>query len=69
MKKNELGGACRTYGEEEIHIQGFDGDHMEDLHVGERIILKWMLKKWNGEMQTRLLWLWIGTGGGHLRMR
>jgi len=40
MKKNELGRACRMYGEEEIHMQGFDGDHMEDLRIGGRIILK-----------------------------
>jgi len=56
MKKNELGSACSTYEEEE------DGDNMEDLHIGGRIILKRMLTKY-GEVQTGLLWLWIGTGG------
>jgi hypothetical protein len=43
MKKNEMGGACGTNGEEERRIQGFGGEpegesHMEGLGVG-RIIL------------------------------
>jgi hypothetical protein len=31
-----------------------------------RIILKWILKKWDGEAWTGLIWLRIGTGGGLL---
>jgi len=31
-----------------------------------RIILKWRFSKWNGEAWTGLMWLRIGTGGGHL---
>ena len=38
---------------EEVHT-GFwwgnlrDGDHLEDLSVNERIILKWIFEKWDG---------------------
>ena len=46
IKKNEADGACGTYGGEERCIQDFGGgdlqkeDHLEDLVVDERIILK-----------------------------
>ena len=26
IEKNEIGGACSTYGRDERHIQGFDGE-------------------------------------------
>ena len=39
--------------------------HFEDLGVDEWIILKWILRKWDGAW-TGLKWLRIGTGGGHL---
>jgi hypothetical protein len=31
-----------------------------------RIVLKWILKKWDRETWTGLISLRIGTGGGHL---
>ena len=39
-------------------------DHLEDLD--ERIILKWIFKKVDGEAWTGWSWLRIGTGGGLL---
>ena len=34
-----------------------------------RVILKWIIKKWDGDAWTGLIWLRIGTSGGHLEMR
>ena len=39
-----------------------EGDHLD---VDERIILKWICKKRDGEALTGLIWLRIGTGVGH----
>ena len=41
-------------------------DHLEDLVLDETIVLRWILKKWDGEARTGLLWLRIGAGGGRL---
>jgi len=42
------------------------GDHLGDPGEDERIILKRIFKKWNGEAWTWLFRLRIGTGGGRL---
>jgi hypothetical protein len=40
-----------------------EGDHLGDLDLDGRIILKWIFKTWG---RTGLSWLGIGTGGGLL---
>ena len=34
--------------------------------VDERIILRWIFRKWEGVVGTGWSWLRIGTGGGRL---
>jgi hypothetical protein len=41
-------------------------EHLEDPGVDGRIILRWIIKKWDVGVWTRSSWLKIGTGGGHL---
>jgi hypothetical protein len=66
-----MGWACSTYGGKEVHT-GFwwgdlsEGDHLGDPGIDGRLILKWILKKWDGGAWTGLSWLRIGTGGGLL---
>jgi hypothetical protein len=40
--------------------------HHEDQDVDGRIILGWILERWDGVMWTGLVWLRIGTGGEFL---
>jgi hypothetical protein len=39
-------------------------NHLENPSVNDRIILKWIFKKWNRETWAGFIWLRIGTGGG-----
>jgi len=41
-------------------------DLVGDSGVDGRIILRWILRKWDGGARTRSSWLRIGTGGGQL---
>ena len=41
-------------------------DHLEHLGIDGRIILRWIFRKWDVGEWTGLIWLRIGTGGGHL---
>jgi hypothetical protein len=45
---------------EKLGVEG--QNHLEDLGVDERIILKCLFKKSDGAAWTRLMWLRIATG-------
>jgi hypothetical protein len=44
-------------------------DHWGDPDVYGRIILRLIIRKWEGVVGTGWSWLRIGTGGGHLCIR
>ena len=44
-------------------------DHLEDPGVDGRIILSWILRKWDVGVWTGSNWIRIGRVGGHLLMR
>jgi hypothetical protein len=41
-------------------------DHWEDPVVDGRIILRWIIRKWDVRLCTGSSWLRIGTSGGNL---
>ena len=42
-------------------------DHLEDLSIEQRIILEWILKKWDEMAWTSLICLRVGESGWSLR--
>jgi hypothetical protein len=72
LEKNEMGGACSTYGVGEKCVQGFwwgklgERDHWGDSGVDRRIILRWIFRKWDVGIWSGLSWLRTEAGGGHL---
>ena len=66
-----MGQACGLYrGEKKfLHSFGWETYRKETVCktcVGERMILKRVLKKWVGRAWTRLMWLTKGTSDGPL---
>jgi hypothetical protein len=66
----EWAGHVACLGRGEVYIRFWCGklrlrDHLEDLGVDGRIMLKIIFKKWYGAW-TALIWFRIGTGGGLL---
>ena len=61
-----MGGTCGTYGGREKFAQGFGGETWGDQDVDGRILLNWILRKWEGVVGTGWVWLTIGTVGGRL---
>jgi len=41
-------------------------NHLEDLVVGGKIIIRWIFRKLGVVLWIGSSWLRIGTGGGHL---
>jgi len=43
-----------------------EGKNLEDPGIDAKILLRWIFRKWDIGAWTGLIWLTIGTGGGHL---
>jgi hypothetical protein len=58
-----MGRACGVYGDEVKYIQDFSEETLKKKTTG--IILKWILKKWNGNILTEFAWLRTGISFAH----
>jgi len=67
-----MGGACSTHWDRRgvyrvlVVVNLRERDHLGDPGVYGRIILSWIFRKWDVVVWTGLIWLRIGTVGGHL---
>jgi hypothetical protein len=67
-----MGVARSTYGREERCIESYgvepEGkiDQLEDPGVVGKMVLKWIIRKWDVGTWTGSSWFRIGTGCGHL---
>ena len=75
IDKNELCGVCSAYGGwGEAYTVFWWGnlkeiDHFGDTGVDGRIILRWIIRKWDVGIWTESSWLRMGRGGEHLWLR
>jgi len=75
MERNEIDGACSTYGRRGEAYTGVwwgnlrERDHLEEPGVEGRLILRWIFRKRDVEPWTGSRWLRIRNGCGHLCMR
>ena len=65
-----MGGACSAYGDSRgvyrVLVGKCEGKiSLEDPDVDGRILLRWIIRKWDLGLWTGSIWLRIGTGGGH----
>jgi len=66
-----MGGACSAYGDRRSVYRLsmgnlMDRDHLEEPGVNSRIILRWILRRWDVSLWTGWSWLRIGRGDWHL---
>jgi hypothetical protein len=71
ISEDQLGGTCRTLGENLNACRFWWGnlkerDYLENLVIDGRVIVKYILKKWDGRVLTGLIWLRIGPSCGLL---
>jgi hypothetical protein len=70
-RKMRWAGHITLMGESRGVYRVLDGEpegksHLEDPGVDGRIVLRWILRKWDVGVWTGSSWLRIGTGGGYL---
>lgn len=61
-KRKQRSRACNEHGEKQKHNFGSDiceEDHQDDLDVDGRIILKRIIRNFDGRLWTGLIWLWL----------